>query len=132
MRTRAPASAVVYLKKVPRGTCIGYCRTFTTRRASVIATLPVGYADGYSRSLSNRAAALIGGQRCPVVGRVSMDMITVDVTGVRAAAIGDEAVLIGAQGAERIQAEEVAAWAGTINYEVTCGISYRVPRVLVK
>lgn len=122
---------VVYLKRVPRGTCIGYCRSFTTKRASLIVTLPVGYADGYSRALSNRARVLIGGRRCPVVGRVSMDMITVDVTAVPGVAIGDEVVLIGVQGGERIRAEEMAAWAGTINYEITCGISYRVPRILL-
>jgi alanine racemase len=122
---------IVFLKRVPRGTCVGYCRTFITKKASVIATLPVGYADGYDRALSNKGKVLVGGRRCAVIGRVSMDMITVDVTGVKGVAIGDEAVLVGSQGKERVSAEEMASWTGTINYEVTCGIGYRVPRVLI-
>ncbi|MHB9154551.1 MAG: alanine racemase [Endomicrobiales bacterium] len=122
---------IVFLKKVPKGTPVSYGGTYVTRRQSLIATLPVGYADGFNRSLSNRAEVLIRGRRCPVVGRVTMDMIMADVTAVRGVAIGDEAVLIGAQGTERIRAEEVARHAGTINYEITCAISSRVPRILV-
>lgn len=122
---------IVFLKRVSRGTAIGYCRTFVTKKASVIATLPVGYADGYDRSLSNKGKVIIGGVRCPVVGRVSMDMITVDVSAVKGVSIGDEAVLIGSQGKETVTAEEMASWIGTINYEVTCGIGYRIPRVVL-
>ena len=122
---------IVFIKKVPRGMSISYGRTFSTSRQSLIATLPVGYADGYSRRLSGKAHVLIRGRRCSVVGRVTMDMIMVDVTGIPGAAIGDEAVLIGTQSGETITAEELAARAGTINYEITCSISSRVPRIVV-
>ncbi len=122
---------IVFLKRVPAKTPLSYDSTYTTGKQSVIATLPVGYADGYPRSLSNKGEVLVSGKRCPVVGRVTMDMIMVDVTGVQGAAIGGEAVLIGQQGAESITAEEFAAWAGTIHYEAACAISYRVPRVLL-
>jgi alanine racemase len=97
----------------------------------VIATLPVGYADGYARSLSNKASVLIRGRRAPVVGRVCMDMTMVDVTEVPGAAIGDEAVLLGRQGSERIGAEELADLEGTIPYEVLCAVGARVPRETV-
>lgn len=122
---------IVFLKRVAKGTPVSYGGTFKTKRFSVIATLPVGYADGYNRLLSNRGAVLVGGKRCPVVGRVTMDMIMVDVTDVKGVEPGAEAVLIGTQGKERITAEEIACWCGTINYEVTCGISSRVPRIVV-
>ena len=122
---------IVFLKKVPRGTPVSYGRTFSTGRRSLIATLPVGYADGYSRRLSNKADVLIRGRRCPVVGRVTMDMIMADVTGLPGATIGDEAALIGTQSGETITAEELAGRAGTINYEITCAISSRVPRIVV-
>ena len=94
-----------------------------------IATLPVGYADGLSRLLSGRGQVLIRGQRVPIVGRVCMDMTMVDVTHVPDVRVGDEAVLIGRQGAEEITADEVAALTGTISYEVLCRIGPRVPRV---
>jgi alanine racemase len=122
---------IVFLKRVPKGTCVSYSRTFVSGCSSLIATLPVGYADGYLRKFSNRADVLVRGRRARVVGRVTMDMIMVDVTGIPEAAIGDEVVLIGSQGNDKIRAEELANIAGTINYEITCGISYRVPRVLV-
>jgi alanine racemase len=120
---------IAYLKKVPRGVPVSYGRTFTTKRESVIATLPIGYADGYSRALSNTGEALVRGARVPVVGRVCMDMCMIDVTDVPAASEGDDVVLIGSQGSERITADEIAAKIGTIAYEVLCGISSRVPRI---
>lgn len=122
---------IVFLKRVPRQTGISYGRTFVTKRLSVIATLPVGYADGYNRLLSNKSSVLVRGIRCPVVGRVTMDMIMVDVTAVPSVAIGDEAVLIGRQGKDRITVEDIARAIGTISYEVTCAISARVPRILI-
>ncbi len=97
----------------------------------MIATLPVGYADGVRRELSNRGFVLIRGRRFPIVGRVCMDMIMVDVTDLENPKIGEDVVLIGSQRAERITVEEVADLCGTINYEITCGISSRVPRVFV-
>ncbi|MCD6413799.1 MAG: alanine racemase [Elusimicrobia bacterium] len=122
---------IVFLKTVEKGERISYGGTFRASRRSVIATLPVGYADGVRRELSNRGAVLIRGRRFPIVGRVCMDMIMVDVTGLEKPEIGEDAVLIGRQGNEEISVEEIASLCGTINYEITCGISSRVPRVFV-
>lgn len=114
---------IVRLKTLPRGSAIGYGTTFHTARESRIATLPVGYADGYRRTLSNNAEVLVRGKRAPVVGRVSMDLVTIDVSDVEAA-VGDEVVLLG----DSISADELAARAGTISYEIFCGVTVRVPR----
>jgi alanine racemase len=122
-------TAIARLKELPAGSPIGYGGTFRTTRVSRIATLPVGYADGYSRQHSNNADVLVRGQRVPVVGRVSMDLVTIDVTDVPGAAIGDEAVLLGRQGQAEITAEELARKTGTISYEVFCRVGARVPRV---
>ena len=123
------ATAVSHLKVVPAGTPISYGHRWTARRESVIATLPVGYADGYRRALANISFVLLGGKRCPSAGTVCMDMLMIDATEVPGAAIGDEAILLGAQGDERIDAGELADRCGTIAYEVFCNISARVPRV---
>lgn len=120
---------VVRLKQLPPGEGIGYGTTFHTTRPSRIATLPVGYADGYDRSLSNSGQVLVRGLRAPVVGRVSMDLVTIDLTDIPDAALGDEVVLLGRQGDEEISAEELARKTDTISYEVFCRISARVPRV---
>jgi alanine racemase len=100
-----------------------------TKRKSSIATLPVGYADGYHRLLSNRGAALVRGKRAPVVGRISMDLTMIDVTDIRGVTQGDEVVLLGRQGEETISADEMAGWAETISYEILTSISARVPRI---
>jgi alanine racemase len=123
-------SRIAFVKKVSPGTPVSYGRTFTTKRESLIATVPVGYADGFSRSLSNRGEALVRGRRAPVAGRVCMDMTMLDVTDVPEVRTGDEVVLIGEQGGERITADDIAARTGTIAYEVLCGISGRVPRII--
>jgi len=123
---------IVHLKSVPPGTAVSYGGTWTARRPSRIATLPVGYADGYPRRLSNRAQVLLRGRRAPVVGRVCMDLCMVDVTDVPGAALGDEVVLLGRQGSEEIAATELAAWLETMAYEVMCGLGARVPRVPVR
>ncbi len=120
---------IAFLKEVPAGIPVSYGRTFTTKRESVIATLPIGYADGYCRGLSNKGQALVRGVRVPVVGRVCMDMCMIDVTDVPGVREGDDVVLIGSQGSERITADHIAAVTGTIAYEVLCGISNRVPRI---
>jgi len=120
---------IAFLKKVPEGIPISYGRTFVTKRESMIATIPIGYADGYSRSLSNRGEAIVRNVRVPVAGRVCMDMTMLDVTDVPGVSEGDEVVLIGSQGKERITADDIAVKTGTIPYEVLCGISSRVPRV---
>lgn len=116
---------IMRLKELPAGHAIGYGTTFHTTRLSRIATLPVGYADGYDRLLSNNADVLVRGQRAPVVGRVSMDLVTIDVTDIPDAALGDEVVLLG----DGITAEELAMKTQTVSYEVFCRISVRVPRV---
>ncbi|HEX6179474.1 MAG TPA: alanine racemase [Thermoanaerobaculia bacterium] len=122
-------TAIMRLKELPAGHAIGYGMTYRTNRPSRIATLPVGYADGYARALSNKADVLVSGWRAPVVGRVSMDLVTIDVTDIPEASVGDEVVLLGRQGDQEITVEELAAKIGTISYEVLCGVSARVPRV---
>ncbi len=124
----ALTTRVSLLKRVPANTPISYGRTFVTRRESLIAVLPIGYADGYPRALSNRGTVLVRGRRAPVVGRVCMDLTMIDVTEVPGVAEGDEVVLIGSQGESILSAEEVAEAAGTIAYELLCGIGPRVPR----
>ncbi|MBI4386294.1 MAG: alanine racemase [Elusimicrobia bacterium] len=125
-------SRIVFIKNVGMGASIGYGRTFRARRPSRIATLPIGYGDGFPRALSNRAGVLVRGRRCQVVGAISMDMTTVDVTGVAGARVGDEAVLMGRQDALEIDADALAQWAGTISYEIVTRIATRVPRVYLK
>jgi alanine racemase len=121
---------VIYLKRVETGTGISYGQKYHTSRDTTIVTLPVGYADGWSRMLSHKAEVLIGGKRYPVVGTICMDQCMVDV-GDDPVEIGSEVVLIGSQGKECITADEIAERLGTINYEVTCMISDRVPRVYI-
>jgi len=122
-------SRILLLKKVPAGTPISYGRTFITKRKSVIATIPVGYADGYSRRLSNIGEVLINSRRAPIAGRVCMDTIMADVTDIPGIGYRSEVVLIGKQGKEKITADEIAEKTGTIAYEVLTSISKRVPRV---
>ncbi len=128
----APALAwktrVLQLRTLPRRSPVSYGGTFVTKRESVIATLPVGYADGYKRCLSNRASVLIRGRRAPVAGRVTMNLTMADVTDIAEVRPGDEVVLLGAQGREVISAEEMAGWADTISYEILTSISPRIPR----
>ena len=119
---------IAYVKSVSQGTGISYGCTHVTSTPSIIASLPLGYADGYSRKLSNRGQVLVGGRRVPVVGRVCMDQMMIDVTGMEDVKIGDETVLIGNQGEETISADDMAGWLDTINYEIVCMISTRVPR----
>lgn len=122
-------SRIVFLKRVRRGTTLGYGRTYDVPADnSLVATVPIGYADGYARALSNRAPVLIGGRRYRVSGRVSMDQITVDLGPDGQAQVGDEVVLIGRQQQASVSASELAELLGTIVYEVTCGLSRRVPR----
>jgi alanine racemase len=120
---------ILQLKRVPVGTSISYGQTFITNRESMIATLPVGYADGYQRLLSNRGQVLVDGQRAPVAGRVCMDLTMIDVTDIRKVQQGDEVVLLGRQGDAEISADEMAAWANTISYEILTSIGARVPRI---
>lgn len=123
-------SAVAMLKEVEPGTSISYARRYTATERRLIASVPVGYADGYDRILTNRGEVLVRGARGRVTGTVCMDWIMVDVTDIPGVAVGDEVTLLGCdrQG-NCVRAEELAEWAGTIPYEIFCGISKRVPRV---
>jgi alanine racemase len=109
---------IIFLKELPVGESIGYGRTFTTKRRTKVASLPVGYADGYNRHLSNQGEVLVRGRRFPVIGRVCMDQCMIDVTNLPQVEVGDEVVLWGRQGQEEITVEEIADKIGTINYEI--------------
>jgi alanine racemase len=124
-------SRIMLLKTVGKGERLGYGGSFETRRDSLIATIPIGYDDGYRRALSNRGRVIVGGKLAPVVGRVSMDLTLIDVTDVPAVALHDQVTLLGRDGELTITAADVAEAAGTISYEITCGISARVPRIYV-
>jgi len=115
---------IIQLKEVPPQQPIGYGRTYTTDKTSLIATLPVGYDDGYPRILSNVGQVLVHGKRAPLVGRVSMNLITIDVTHIPGVSEDDEVVLLGGQDDERINAEEIARLSHTINYEIYCSIGH--------
>jgi alanine racemase len=123
------SSYVAAVKRAAPGDSAGYGRTFVAERETLIGTIPIGYADGVRRALSNNCEVLVQGRRYPLVGTVSMDNITIDLGSETDVELGARAVLIGADGRERITAEEVASRIGTINYEVLCGISGRVLRV---
>ncbi len=120
---------VLFLKSIERGTSVSYGRQFIAEKKTRIATLPVGYADGYNRLLSNRGEVLIRGKRYPIVGRVCMDLIMANVGEDEDIAAGDEAVLFGRQGDEEVTVQSICDLLGTIPYEVTCWVSRRVPRV---
>lgn len=122
-------SEVTFVKRVEEGAFISYGCTYRAERPMTVATVAIGYADGYRRELGNRARVLIRGVPCPVVGRVCMDQLMVDASAVPDAAPGDEVTLIGAQGGERIGADELAALCGTIPYEILTSVGKRVPRV---
>lgn len=119
---------VGFLKSVPEGTPLSYGHTCFTRKKSTLATVTVGYGDGYFRIAGNRASVLIGAKRCPVLGRVTMDQAIVDVTDAGNVQAGDEVVLLGSQGTERIDATQLAEWCETVPWEVLTNITYRVPR----
>jgi alanine racemase len=122
---------IAHIKKVPKGETLGYSRTFTTEKDSLIATIPIGYEDGYRRSLSNRGHVIVKDSFAPVVGRISMDWTIIDVTEIHDVKIKDEVILIGGQKELKITAEELAEKIETISYEITCGINRRVARKYV-
>ena len=122
-------SRVTHVKTLPAGREISYGGTFVTTRETVVATVPVGYADGYRRSLSGKFHVLIRGQKAPILGRICMDQLMVDVTNIPDAALNDRVVLVGSYGEESITMEEISAAADSFNYEFVCGISRRVPRI---
>jgi alanine racemase len=123
---------IAVLKDLVKGEAIGYGRTYRAKKKEKIAILPIGYADGYPRLLSNRGFVLIRGKKCPVRGRISMDLTAVDVSQVASVKEGDPAILIGRDSKYAISAWEIAFGAETIPYEVLCGISTRVPRIYLE
>lgn len=125
------ASKLVLLKYVPAGVRVSYGGTYTTTRKTRLGIVPIGYADGYPWGASGKAFVLLRGRRVPVVGRVTMDMIIIDVTDVEGTSVNDEVVLLGTQGLGCITLSEIASWAGTITYEILCGISKRMPRIYI-
>lgn len=127
----AVRTRVALLKRVRRGETLGYGCTFEASRDMLVATLPIGYADGYARSLSNRGRAVVRGAYAAVVGRVSMDLTLLDVTDVPGVGTGELVTVLGADGELAVSAEDVARTAGTLSYEITCGVSARVPRRFV-
>ena len=122
-------SHVTCVKTLPAGREISYGGTYVTSRDTVVATVPVGYADGYRRSLSNKFHVLINGKKAPILGRVCMDQMMVDVTGIPDVQPGTPVTLIGRDGEESISVEDIAQAADSFNYEFVCGISRRVPRL---
>jgi alanine racemase len=123
LRTR-----VTLLKRVHAGETLGYGCTYEAAREMTVATVPAGYADGYARALSNRGRVIIRGEYAPVVGRVSMDLTLLDVTGIDGVRVGEQVTMLGADGGLLLPAEDLARTAGTLSYEITCGVSARVPR----
>ena len=121
-------SQVSFVKRIHPGTSVGYGGTFTASRETVVATIPVGYADGVKRDLSGKGHVLIRGQYAPIIGKICMDQFMVDVTGIEDVSEGDTVTLIGTDGDQKISVEEVAALSHSFNYEYVCGISERVPR----
>lgn len=125
-------SKVSYIKTVPAGVGIGYGWSYVTNKETVVATIPVGYADGYKRALSNRGRVLIHGMSAPIIGRICMDQFMVDISHIPDVRIGDTVTLFGMDGAERISVEELADASASFNYEFVCGLTRRVPRIYRK
>jgi len=126
---------ITFIKEVPSDELISYCGTFRTKRESIIATVPVGYADGYPRSLANKAEVLINGKYAPVVGNITMDQFMIDITDIAKEShinVGDEVILIGDSGDQKITADNIARLIGTINYEVVCMLKKRIPRIYTR
>ncbi len=120
---------IIQISHIQKRKPISYGGTFVTKRDSVIATIPVGYADGYARLLSNKSSVLINGKSAPQVGRVCMDLTMIDVTGISDVSVGDEVVLVGKQGRKEIQAKDLSEKTNTIPYEILCGIGNRTTRI---
>lgn len=122
-------STIGLVKKVPAGSQLSYGRTYTAETEQIIATVPIGYADGYSRALSNKACMIVKGQYAPVVGRVCMDQLMIDVTDIPDVKMGDEVIVVGTDGDKHVTFDDLAEILGTINYELSCVLTKRVPRV---
>ncbi|GAA0077760.1 alanine racemase [Clostridium sp. CTA-5] len=125
-------ASITRVQELDKDMYISYGRTFKTERKSIIATLPIGYADGYSRLLSSGAKVIINGQFAPVVGRICMDQCMIDVTNINNVKVGDEVIILGESGDLKLTADDLAGYMGTINYEILCMLKYRIPRVYTK
>ena len=123
---------IVYTKDVPAGASISYGRSFIAPKPMKVATLPIGYGDGYLRALSNKADVLIKGKRCRVLGNVTMDMMMVDITAISPVGVGEDVVVVGKQGGKEVTLAELARLAGTIDYELCTLLAARVPRIYKK
>jgi alanine racemase len=123
---------IVHLKTVQSGETISYGRTYKVKEQMKIATLPVGYGDGYRRDLGNKGSVLVRGEWAPIIGRICMDQCMIDVSHIPNVEVGDEVVLLGQQGEKWIDADEIAKWCHTISYEILTGIGKRVPRVYLE
>ncbi len=124
-------SKIVFLKTLPKNKYISYSKTYKTTKKTKVATIPIGYADGFLRKMSNKGKVLIKGEFCNIIGRVTMDMIMVDVSNIKDVSVGDEVILIGKQNDKIITVEEIAELCETINYEITTILSQRIPRIVV-
>lgn len=125
-------SHIVFMKEIEAGSSVSYGGLFTARETMLVATIPVGYADGYPRSLTGKGSVLIHGRRCPILGRICMDQFMVDVSKIPDVKVGDEVILLGKDNGEQITAEELGALSGRFNYELVCDINKRIPRVYLK
>ena len=123
---------VIFIKTVEAGQGVSYGHTYVTDKTTTIATLPIGYADGYPRALSSKGRVLVKGKYAPIIGRVCMDLMMVDITGIDCVELEDEVTLIGKEDGNTVTAEEVGALSGSFNYEIICGISKRVPKVFFR
>ncbi len=124
-------SRVLQVNEVSRGAGISYGHTFTAQDDMKLAALPVGYSNGYPRIVSNRAQVLINGKRAPIRGRICMNLCMADITEIEGVSAGDEVVLLGSQGSETIDADEIASWADTINYEILCSLGNNNQRIFI-
>ncbi len=122
-------SRVMMIKKIDKGSGISYGHTFVAKKPLTIAVLPIGYSDGYLRGLSNKAAVLVNGKKCPIIGRVTMDQIIIDVTAVKNVRLGQEVTVLGREGKQSVTAEDLGRVANTINYEIVCSLGSRCPRI---
>jgi alanine racemase len=125
-------ASITRVQEMEAGMYVSYGRTFKTERKSLIATLPIGYADGYSRLFAKKGKIIINGQFAPIVGRICMDQCMIDVTDIGDVKVGDEVILLGEEGNSKFNADDIAEIMGTINYEILCMLKYRVPRVYKK
>ncbi|WP_411168733.1 alanine racemase [Clostridium sp. MB05] len=123
---------IIHIKEVEENEYIGYGQAFKTKRKTIVATLPVGYADGYSRGLSNKGKVIINGKLAPIIGNVCMDQFMVDITDIENVSLGDEVILLGSDGDVKFDAEDMASLLNTISYEVLCLIGRRAPRIYIK